>query len=197
MQQIILTNKRNSKDSSSDNNKNNIINDNDDDNNNNQTQDLSSSPTNSFSSSRSISPEPTMDPIIINYSLHRHPTFSYTPIHTRRRSNASNNKSNSIRSLSFSPMSLPTASCAPDLLFSSSSSSFKTNNSSEPTPENEIPSTPTSSIFSSTDSLEYISFPNFDKFADESWSNNKKEHCYDLEMESYDEMFVNGIRLQY
>nr|CAG8511701.1 753_t:CDS:1 [Entrophospora candida] len=162
-------------------------------------QDLSSSPTTSLSSSRSTSPEPTLDPIIINYSLHRHPTFSYTPIHTRRRSNVCNNSKSpiSIRSLSFSPISLPTASSAPDLLFSSSSSSFKTNSSSGQTPESEIPSTPTSSIFSTSDSLEYTSFPNFEKFADESWSDNKKAHFYDLEMESYDEMFVNGIRLQY
>nr|CAG8469043.1 14915_t:CDS:2 [Entrophospora candida] len=129
----------------------------------------------------------------------RHPTFSYTPIHTRRRSNVCNNSKSpiSIRSLSFSPISLPTASSAPDLLFSSSSSSFKTNSSSGQTPESEIPSTPTSSIFSTSDSLEYTSFPNFEKFADESWSDNKKAHFYDLEMESYDEMFVNGIRLQY
>src|SRR5688572_21358475 len=62
---------------------------------------FSSSPQ-SCSSSRSISPEPTFDPVISGHSLHRQPTFSYIPIHKRRRSGTPT----LIRSISFNSISM-------------------------------------------------------------------------------------------
>lgn len=150
-------------------------------NNNNQTQTLSSSHTSSISyfSSSSISSEPTFEG---DHSLYRQPTFSYIPIHKRRRSALFS------RSISLNSMSSQ----------HSSSSLATTNLSSSP---DEVPSTPTSFCSSSSDqSMEYTSFPNLEKFSDECWTEirvKKGDTISDMEMESYDEMFVAGVRFQY
>ncbi|CAG8620540.1 4154_t:CDS:2, partial [Acaulospora morrowiae] len=62
--------------------------------------------------------------------------------------------------------------------------------------DNELtmPTTPTSSVFTPLDdnSTEYMSFPNFEKFSDESWTEIRIEKCdlNEIQMESYDEMLV-------
>jgi len=153
-------------------------------NNNNQSQTLSSSHISNMSffssSSSSISSEPTFD---CDHSLYRQPTFSYIPIHKRRRSALFS------RSISLNSMSSQ---------HSSSSSLATTNLSSSP---DEVPSTPTSFCSSSSDqSIEYTSFPNLEKFSDECWTEirvQKGDTISDIEMESYDEMFVAGVRFQY
>jgi hypothetical protein len=151
-------------------------------NNNNQAQTLSSSHTSimSYFSTNSISPEPTYES---DHSLYRQPTFSYIPIHKRRRSALSFSRSMSLNSMSSQH----------------SSSSTSTNLSSSP--DSEIPSTPASFCSSNSDqSMEYTSFPNLEKFSDECWTEirvEKKDNICDMEMESYDEMFVAGVRFQY
>ncbi|CAG8560542.1 6123_t:CDS:1 [Dentiscutata heterogama] len=162
------------------------------DNNNIQVPTLSYSPSSyspsSYSSSRSMSPDPTFDSII-NNSPHRKPTFSYIPIHKRRRSGGSS--SMLLRSLSLNPLPLSAPQSFKD------SREFLTSNSSSHTPE--IPSTP-NSFYSMTDSTEYTSFPNLDHFADECWTEvhvEKRNSISELEMESYDEMLVGGVRFQY
>lgn len=151
---------------------------NNDNNNNNHTQTLSSSHI-SYFSSHSISSEPTFEG---DHSLYRQPTFTYIPIHKRRRS-----------ALFSRPLSLNSVSSQ-----HSSSSLATTNLSSSP---DDVPSTPTSFCSASSDqSIEYTSFPNLEKFSDECWTEirvEKKDSISDMEMESYDEMFVAGVRFQY
>ncbi|RGB25695.1 hypothetical protein C1646_723157 [Rhizophagus diaphanus] len=152
------------------------------DNNNNQAQTLSSSHMSCFSS-HSLSPEPSFEGD--HSSLYRQPTFSYIPIHKRRRSALFS------RPLSLNSMSSQHSS-------STSSSLATTTLSSSP---DDVPSTPTSFCSSSSDqSIEYTSFPNLEKFSDECWTEirvEKKDSISDMEMESYDEMFVAGVRFQY
>ncbi|CAI2178199.1 12326_t:CDS:2 [Funneliformis geosporum] len=143
---------------------------------------LSSSP-HSYSSLRSISPDP-FDP---RHSLHRQPTFSYIPIHKRRRSGSPT----LIRSISFNSISTS----VPSQLSLPSATSIQT-------PDSEMPTTPTSLFSSISDqSMEYTSFPNLEKFADECWTEirveEKKEISTDIQMESYDEMLVGGVRFYY
>ncbi|RIA89077.1 hypothetical protein C1645_773390 [Glomus cerebriforme] len=157
-------------------------------NNNNHHQGLSSSPLSYISSHSSLSPE-TFDPTIGDHSLYRQPTFTYIPIHKRRRSALLFSRSMSLNSLS---MSVP----------SQHSSSLTTTNLSSSPSESEVPSTPTSLCSSSSDqSMEYTSFPNLEKFSDEGWTEVRVEKrdniLSDIEMESYDEMFVAGVRFQY
>jgi hypothetical protein len=167
------------------NNSNNSNNNNSNNNSNQEEQSFSSSPM-SYSSSRSISPEPTFDSIVSGHSLHRQPTFSYIPIHKRRPSALMFSRSMSFNSLS---MSIPNQQSS-----ISSSSSIQT-------PESEMPTTPTSLCSSTSDqSVEYTSFPNLEKFADECWTEiriEKRDNVCDMEMESYDEMLVAGVRFQY
>ncbi|GBB99047.1 hypothetical protein RclHR1_00340038 [Rhizophagus clarus] len=148
-------------------------------NNNNQAQSYASSHMSCFSS-HSISSEPTFEG---DHSLYRQPTFSYIPIHKRRRSTPF------ARSISLNSMSS-----------NHSSSSLATTNFSS-SPGSEVPSTPTSFCSSSSDqSIEYTSFPNLEKFSDECWTEirvEKEDSICDIEMESYDEMFVAGVRFQY
>ncbi|CAG8629341.1 4280_t:CDS:1, partial [Scutellospora calospora] len=149
---------------------------------------LSYSP-HSYSSSRSMSPEPSFDPII-NNSPHRIPTFSYIPIHKRRRSGGPG--FTLIRSLSLNALSMSAPQSFKD------TGGLLTPNSSVHTPE--IPSTPTS-IYSITDNTsKYTSFPNLEHFTDECWTEvrvEKRNSISELEMESYDEMLVGGVRFQY
>ncbi|CAG8600258.1 12494_t:CDS:2 [Funneliformis mosseae] len=80
--------------------------------------------------------------------------------------------------------------------------SLASTTSSIQTPDSEMPTTPTS-LFSSTSdqSMEYTSFPNLEKFTDECWTairvEEKKDVSIDIEMESYDEMLVGGVRFHY
>jgi hypothetical protein len=128
-------------------------------------------------------PEPSFEGD--HHSLHRQPTFSYIPINRRR----SFSRPLSLNSISLSP--------AP----SQHSSSLTTANFSSSLSESEPPSTPTSCYSSSSDnSMEYTSFPNLEKFSDECWTEirvEKADNICDIEMESYDEMFVAGVRFQY
>ncbi|CAG8485010.1 4489_t:CDS:1 [Diversispora eburnea] len=74
--------------------------------------------------------------------------------------------------------------------------------------DNELltPTSPTSSNSSiylpPTDnysSMEYTSFPNLEKFSDEGWTEVRIEKFdpHEIQMESYDEMLVGGVRFQY
>uniref|UniRef100_A0A1D1XIU7 Uncharacterized protein n=1 Tax=Anthurium amnicola TaxID=1678845 RepID=A0A1D1XIU7_9ARAE len=150
--------------------------------NNNNNQFSPSSPI-SYFSSHSISPEPSFEG---NQSLYRQPTFSYIPIHKRRRS-----------ALTFSrPISLGSMIS----LSSTQSQHSSTTDLSSSLSESEMPTTPTSCYSSSSDqSMEYTSFPNLEKFSDECWTEVRveKDNICDIEMESYDEMFVAGVRFQY
>lgn len=155
-------------------------------NNNNQVPTLSSSP-HSYSSSSSISP----DPFDQSHSLHRQPTFSYIPIHKRRRSLGPS----LIHSMSFNSISTSIPSQHSLMSLASTTSSIQT-------PDSEMPTTPTSLFSSMSDqSMEYTSFPNLEKFTDECWTairvEEKKDVSIDIEMESYDEMLVGGVRFHY
>lgn len=161
---------------------------NNDDKDNSQLTSFSYSPQSYYS----ISPEPTFDSIVSEHSLHRRPTFTYIPIHKRRRSIMLSSPFNSMT------MSMPNRNSLTSTLSSSSSSS---SSSTQSTPESEMPTTPTSLCSSSSDqSVEYTSFPNLEKFADECWTEIRIErdnNTCDMEMESYDEMLVGGVRFQY
>jgi|SRR6266498_4054617 len=176
-------------------NSNSNSNSNNSSNNESDNHHMFSSTPQSCSSSRSISPEPTFDPLISGHSLHRKPTFSYIPIHKRRRSGGPT----LIRSMSFNSISTS----APNHHSSSPLLSTSTNLvSSIQTPDSEFPTTPTSMFSTHSDqSTEYTSFPNLEKFADECWTEirveERKDCMGDLEMESYDEMVVAGVRIQY
>ncbi|CAG8693850.1 1643_t:CDS:1, partial [Acaulospora colombiana] len=155
----------------------------------------------------SSSPQSYLSPLSLSLDtndsiLHRQPTFSYIPIHKRRRSGGSSSSSsitgsmflrsiNSLNSLSISSIS----SISPD----SSSDGLSTPGSSDS--ELLMPTTPTSSIYSPADnsSMEYTSFPNLEKFSDEGWTEIRIEKCDpdEIQMESYDEMLVGGVRFRY
>ncbi|CAG8533462.1 11936_t:CDS:1 [Racocetra fulgida] len=159
------------------------------DNNNLQVPPLSYSPSSpsSYSSSRSMSPEPSFDSVI-NNSSYRKPAFSYIPIHKSQYSGGSS--SIFLRSLSLNSLSMLASQSFKD------SREFLTPNSLY-TPE--IPSTP-NSVYSMPDTTEYTSFPNLDHFADECWTEvhaEKRNSISELEMESYDEMLVGNVRFQY
>ncbi|CAG8712799.1 2715_t:CDS:1 [Acaulospora morrowiae] len=145
-------------------------------------------------SSISIPPN-VSDPILDHPSiLHRQPTFSYVPIHKRRRSGGYSPSSMFLRSIS----SLSISSTPPQFTDSNSDCSWTPASSDN---ELTMPTTPTSSVFTplDDDSMEYTSFPNLEKFSDESWTEIRIEKCDpdEIQMESYDEMCVGGVRFQY
>lgn len=150
----------------------------------------------SYPTSLSISPESISDHHHHSI-LHRQPTFSYIPIHKRRRSGGSSSSSSSLSGSRCSIDSLSISSVSPPFTDSSSDGLLTPGSS-----DNELlmPTSPTSSIFdSSMDSMEYTSFPNLEKFSDECWTEIRVEKCDpdEIQLESYDEMFVGGVRFQY
>lgn len=157
-------------------------------------------PTPSYSSSLSMSPES------VTSILHRQPTFSYIPIHKRRRSGVSSSSS----SLSSGSMFIRSISSLSISQFENSDGGLSTPGSCKSSSDNELlmPLTPTSSnssIYSQPadnnnySSMEYISFPNLENFSDECWTEVRIEKFDpdEIQMESYDEMLVGGVRFQY
>ncbi|CAG8536782.1 11412_t:CDS:2 [Ambispora leptoticha] len=108
--------------------------------------------------------------------LYRLPTFSYSPRRIKRQQTRQNERSGRTT----------IASCS----FSSSLTNFSISSSSNSSEADEPLS---SSIYYDEEKLisKYVSFPSLE----ESHPDIKRKSIYELEMESYDEMLVGGIRI--
>ncbi|CAG8563945.1 9229_t:CDS:1 [Ambispora gerdemannii] len=146
--------------------------------------------TSNVETSSSSSSEPALNLIDKSSSLHlyRLPTFSYSPRRIKRQQARHGEKSGTITASSFSSsstnFSISSDSHSSEVDLPSSSSIYYDD-------ERILSSTPPSFTAHNKDPLEYVSFPSLE----ESHLDVKQKNICELEMESYDEMLVGGIRI--